>query len=173
MVASRARKLSQASMAPAFSADRPVVADHIGASTFIEKGWSRISLGDYVGAEESLTKALQLVPEISGHRLMMLVRLMRDRGHDFRWHDAYSPNLLAITITGVVYHGGYVRFFERGRTERGGRRYSKEKHARVRHAPSDVGNIEDRLGRDLLAGGQAAGLVQHDEGAAGGVSVAG
>ena len=42
--------------APAFSADRPVVADHIGASTFIEKGWSRISLGDYAGAEESLTQ---------------------------------------------------------------------------------------------------------------------
>jgi tetratricopeptide (TPR) repeat protein len=52
----------QGSAAPAFSADRPVVFDHIGASTFIEKGWSRISLGDYVGAEESLTKALQLVP---------------------------------------------------------------------------------------------------------------
>ena len=48
--------------APAFSAARPVVVDHIGASTFIEKGWSRISLGDYVGAEESLAKALQLVP---------------------------------------------------------------------------------------------------------------
>lgn len=25
----------------------------------------------------------------------LLVRLMRDRGHDFSWHDAYSPNLLA------------------------------------------------------------------------------
>ena len=50
------------SSAPAFSAERPVVADHIGASTFIEKGWSRISLGDYAGAEESLTKALQLAP---------------------------------------------------------------------------------------------------------------
>jgi tetratricopeptide (TPR) repeat protein len=48
--------------APAFSAERPVVADHIGASTFIEKGWSRISLGDYPAAEESLTKALQLAP---------------------------------------------------------------------------------------------------------------
>ena len=55
-------KSLQASAAPAFSADKPVVVDHIGASTFIEKGWSRISLGDYVGAEESLTKALQLVP---------------------------------------------------------------------------------------------------------------
>ena len=55
-------KSLQASMAPAFSAEKPVVADHIGASTFLEKGWSRISLGDYAGAEESLTKALQLVP---------------------------------------------------------------------------------------------------------------
>jgi tetratricopeptide (TPR) repeat protein len=52
----------QASMAPAFSADRPVVADHIGASTFMEKGWSRISLGDYAGAEDSLQKALRLAP---------------------------------------------------------------------------------------------------------------
>ena len=52
----------QGSAAPAFSADKPVVVDHIGASTFMEKGWSRISLGDYVGAEESLKKALQLVP---------------------------------------------------------------------------------------------------------------
>jgi tetratricopeptide (TPR) repeat protein len=48
--------------APTFSADKPVVMDHIGASTFIEKGWSRISLGDYVGAEDSLNKALKLVP---------------------------------------------------------------------------------------------------------------
>jgi tetratricopeptide (TPR) repeat protein len=48
--------------APAFEAERPVVADHIGASTFIEKGWSRISLGDYAGAEDSLSKALQLAP---------------------------------------------------------------------------------------------------------------
>ena len=50
------------SAAPAFSAERPIVADHIGASTFVEKGWSRISLGDYAGAEDSLTKALQLAP---------------------------------------------------------------------------------------------------------------
>jgi tetratricopeptide (TPR) repeat protein len=50
------------STVPAFSAERPVVVDHIGASTFMEKGWSRISLGDYAGAEDSLTKALQLAP---------------------------------------------------------------------------------------------------------------
>jgi tetratricopeptide (TPR) repeat protein len=56
-------KALQSSAAPAFSADKPIVADHIGASTFIEKGWSRISLGDYAGAEESLHRALQLAPD--------------------------------------------------------------------------------------------------------------
>ena len=40
----------------------PLRADHIGASTFIEKGWSRISLGDYAAAETALTKALELSP---------------------------------------------------------------------------------------------------------------
>jgi len=40
----------------------PVRADHIGASTFIEKGWSRISLGDYPAAETALQKALELSP---------------------------------------------------------------------------------------------------------------
>jgi len=53
---------SRPSSAPTFAADRPIVADHLGASTFIEKGWSRISTGDYVGAEESLNKALALAP---------------------------------------------------------------------------------------------------------------
>jgi tetratricopeptide (TPR) repeat protein len=40
----------------------PVRADHIGASTFIEKGWSRISLGDYPAAETALERALALSP---------------------------------------------------------------------------------------------------------------
>ncbi len=51
------------SNAPAFVGEKPMVhADHLGASTFIEKGWSRISLGDYVGAETALQKALALSP---------------------------------------------------------------------------------------------------------------
>ena len=51
------------SLAPQFSGEKPVVhADHIGASTFVEKGWSRLSLGDHAGAEEALTKANQLSP---------------------------------------------------------------------------------------------------------------
>lgn len=40
----------------------PTRADHLNASTHIEKGWSLISLGDYEGAEASLEKALALVP---------------------------------------------------------------------------------------------------------------
>jgi tetratricopeptide (TPR) repeat protein len=37
-------------------------ADHIGASTFVEKGWNLLSLGDYPGAIQALTKALHLSP---------------------------------------------------------------------------------------------------------------
>jgi tetratricopeptide (TPR) repeat protein len=49
--------------APHFTGTRPAVhADHIGASTFIEKGWSLISLGDYPGAIQALTRALALSP---------------------------------------------------------------------------------------------------------------
>jgi len=49
--------------APEFTGSRPALhADHIGASTFIEKGWSLISLGDHVGAIQALQKALQLSP---------------------------------------------------------------------------------------------------------------
>ena len=51
------------SLAPEFTAAKPVVvADHIGASTFIEKGWSRLSLGDYEGAEAALGRAIELSP---------------------------------------------------------------------------------------------------------------
>jgi tetratricopeptide (TPR) repeat protein len=49
--------------APQFTGARPAVhADHLGASTYIEKGWSLISLGDYAGAIQSLEKALALSP---------------------------------------------------------------------------------------------------------------
>jgi tetratricopeptide (TPR) repeat protein len=49
--------------APQFTGARPAVhADHLGASTYIEKGWSLISLGDYAGAIQALEKALSLSP---------------------------------------------------------------------------------------------------------------
>jgi tetratricopeptide (TPR) repeat protein len=51
------------SPAPQFTGARPAVhADHLGASTYIEKGWSLISLGDYSGAIQALDKALTLSP---------------------------------------------------------------------------------------------------------------
>ncbi len=55
-------RMSSGSQAPEFTGTAPVHADHIGASTFIEKGWSLISLGDYAGAIQALTKALALSP---------------------------------------------------------------------------------------------------------------
>jgi tetratricopeptide (TPR) repeat protein len=49
--------------APQFSGARPAVhSDHIGASTFMEKGWSLISLGDHAGAVQALQRALELSP---------------------------------------------------------------------------------------------------------------
>jgi tetratricopeptide (TPR) repeat protein len=49
--------------APQFTGAVPAMrADHIGASTFVEKGWSLISLGDYPGALQALKKALSLSP---------------------------------------------------------------------------------------------------------------
>jgi tetratricopeptide (TPR) repeat protein len=61
----RYKQLAQSdtgSQAPQFTGAVPVVADHIGASTYIQKGWSLISLGDYPGAIQALTKALTLSP---------------------------------------------------------------------------------------------------------------
>lgn len=53
---------AKATNAPSFGGERPVMADHIGASTYLEKGWSLISLGDHDGAERALLKALELSP---------------------------------------------------------------------------------------------------------------
>ena len=39
--------------------------DHLGASTFIEKGWSLLSLGDAVAAEQAFVRAIELAPNNS------------------------------------------------------------------------------------------------------------
>ncbi len=49
--------------APQFAGAVPVVHDHLNASTYIEKGWSLLSLGDYDGAIQALSKALELAPD--------------------------------------------------------------------------------------------------------------
>jgi tetratricopeptide (TPR) repeat protein len=78
------RNTQPASIAPTFSGERPVVhADHIGASTFIEKGWSKISLGDYAGAEVVLVKSLQLSPnDAQAESLLGWAQMLQDKFDD-------------------------------------------------------------------------------------------
>ena len=66
--------------APQFTGARPVVQqDHLGASTFIEKGWSLISLGDYAGAIQALTKALSLAPsEVQAQSLLGWAQMLHE-----------------------------------------------------------------------------------------------
>jgi tetratricopeptide (TPR) repeat protein len=59
----QAGSVAETGPAPQFNGVAPAVhADHLGASTYIEKGWSLISLGDYTGAIQALEKALTLSP---------------------------------------------------------------------------------------------------------------
>ena len=70
-------------LAPEFTADKPVLhADHIGASTFIEKGWSRLSLGDYAGAEQALRKAVELSPNDPQSEALLGWALMLQEKYD-------------------------------------------------------------------------------------------
>ena len=74
------REEAGAGAAPGFETARPVVqADHIGASTFIEKGWSLISLGDYDGAIQALTRALALSPgEVQAESLLGWAQMLKE-----------------------------------------------------------------------------------------------
>lgn len=75
------RRNAAPAMAPQFTGARPVVhEDHIGASTFLEKGWSRISLGDYEGAEVALMRALELAPtSTEGQSLLGWAQMLQDK----------------------------------------------------------------------------------------------
>src|SRR4026209_807155 len=66
--------------APQFTGARPVIhQDHIGASTFIEKGWSLISLGDHAGAIQALGKALALSPgDVQGQSLLGWAQMLHE-----------------------------------------------------------------------------------------------
>ena len=48
------------SAAPAVLSTR---VDHLGASTFVAKGWTAICAGDFVAAEQALARALEMAPE--------------------------------------------------------------------------------------------------------------
>jgi tetratricopeptide (TPR) repeat protein len=45
------------------SAMSPVRADHLGASTYVDKGWTLLSAGDFVAAERELKRACELAPD--------------------------------------------------------------------------------------------------------------
>jgi tetratricopeptide (TPR) repeat protein len=64
LLVDRYKQLAAGAQAEELSAaPAPVLhADHIGASTFIQKGWSLFSLEDYEGAIQALQKALKLSP---------------------------------------------------------------------------------------------------------------
>ncbi len=68
-------------MAPQFTGARPTLhEDQLGASTYLEKGWSKISLGDYEGAEEVLQRALELAPNhIEGQSLLGWAQMLQDK----------------------------------------------------------------------------------------------
>jgi tetratricopeptide (TPR) repeat protein len=71
---------AESATAPQFTGARPAVhADHLGASTFIEKGWSLIALGDYAGAIQSLDKALSLSPgDIQAQSLLGWAQMLHE-----------------------------------------------------------------------------------------------
>lgn len=80
----KAQQSAEGTQAPQFQGERPVVhADHIGASTFIEKGWSRLSLGDYEGAEAALLKAIELSPgDPQSEALLGWAQMLQDKYDD-------------------------------------------------------------------------------------------
>lgn len=63
--------------ARASSTTRPVREDHLGASTFIEKGWHSIAVGDFVAAQKSFETALKLAPSDGQARTLLAWAIMR------------------------------------------------------------------------------------------------
>jgi len=64
------------------TAPAPVRADHIGASTFVEKGWSLLSAGNFAAAEQALLKAIELSPNDPQAEALLGWALMLQEKHD-------------------------------------------------------------------------------------------
>jgi len=73
-----------ASHAAGLDSDRPQLHhDHLGASTFVEKGWSLISLGDPQGAIQALDRALELSPDdIQAQSLLGWAQMLAEHHDD-------------------------------------------------------------------------------------------
>lgn len=78
----KAVRANSAGLAPHLNGSKPGVhSDHLGASTYIERGWHKISAGEYAEADAALAKALELAPgdpqaeSLLGWSLMLQDRL--------------------------------------------------------------------------------------------------
>ena len=70
-------------MPPAPDGGPLVQADHLGASTYIEKGWHQISAGDALGAERSLRRALELSPgDAHAEALLGWAQMLQEKHDD-------------------------------------------------------------------------------------------
>lgn len=56
--------------------------DYLGASTYVEKGWNLIAIGDFSGAEIALLQALDLAPSDIYGRALLAWALMRQGFYD-------------------------------------------------------------------------------------------
>lgn len=69
--------------APAPPVQPTVRADHLNASTFIEKGWNLISVGDHAAAELSLRRALELSPaDAQAEALLGWAQMLQEKHDD-------------------------------------------------------------------------------------------
>jgi tetratricopeptide (TPR) repeat protein len=101
----QATSAGDASAAPQFNGARPAVhADHLGASTYIEKGWSLISLGDYSGATQALEKALTLSPgAVDATSLLGWAQMLNEDYDDALGNFSMEPaNALARINVGYI-----------------------------------------------------------------------
>ena len=82
--------------------------DHLGASTFVEKGWSKLSLGDAAGAEVALRRALELAPGDNHAESLLGWALMLQEQYDvalLTFHNVLMrdpQNTLARTNVGFI-----------------------------------------------------------------------
>ena len=60
----------------------PVRADHLGASTYVDKGWTLLSAGDFAAAERELKRANELAPDDPHTESLLGWALMLANKHD-------------------------------------------------------------------------------------------
>ncbi|MEP6833209.1 MAG: tetratricopeptide repeat protein [Gemmatimonas sp.] len=82
--------------------------DHLGASTFIEKGWSLLSTGDAVAAEQAFVRAMELAPASSEAESLLGWAQMMQENYDsalLTFHNVLlrePQNALARTNVGYI-----------------------------------------------------------------------